>query len=148
MTHINPYLNFEGNAEEAMNFYRAAFGGDFLAVMRWGDMPGCDEGEMKLAEEDKGKIMHISLPISDGSVLMASDSLKGFGPPCIQGNNVTIGIGPDSREEADRLFAGLSAGGNVQMPMADAFWGGYFGSFEDKFGINWLINVDTSSEQK
>src|SRR4030095_14173755 len=95
-----------------------------------------------------GKVMHMALPISDGNVIMASDSLKSMGPPLSVGNNVTIAIGPETREEADRLFNGLSAGGNVQMPMSDAFWGGYFGSFEDKFGINWLINVDTSKEKK
>lgn len=146
MTNINPYLNFDGKAEEALTFYKSVFGGEFTGgVMRWGEVPGCDE--MKLSEEDKGKVMHMALPISDGNVIMASDSLKGMGPPLTVGNNVTIAIGPNTREEADRLFKGLSAGGNVQMPMADAFWGGYFGSFEDKFGINWLINVDTSKEK-
>ena len=142
MTNINPYLNFDGNCEEAMNFYKATFGGDFMGgVMRWGEMPGCDE--MQLRDEDKGKVMHMALPISDGNVIMASDSLKGLGPQELQvGNNVTIAVGPESREEADRLFSGLSEGGHVQMPMSDAVWGGYFGSFVDKFGINWLINVD------
>jgi len=148
MTNINPYLNFDGNAEEAMNFYKSVFGGEFMGgtIMRWGEMPGCDEGEMKLADEDKDKVMHMALPISEGNVIMASDSLKAFGPPITFGNSVTVAIGPGTKEEADRLFAGLSAGGNVQMPMADAFWGGYFGSFEDKYGINWLINVDTTKE--
>jgi len=146
MTNINPYLNFDGKAEEAMNFYRSVLGGEFMGgVMRWGEVPGCEE--MNLREEDKGKVMHMALPISDGNVIMASDSLKGFGPPLSAGNNVTMALGPETREEADRLFNGLSAGGNVQMSMADAFWGGYFGSFEDKFGINWLINVDTSKEK-
>ena len=144
MTNINPYLNFDGDAEVAMNFYKSVFGGEFMGgtVMRWGDAPGCDEGEFKLADEDKRKVMHMALPISDGNVIMASDSLKNMGPPLTVGNNVTIAIGPDSREEADRLFNGLSEGGQVQMPMSDAFWGGYFGSFVDKFGVNWLINVD------
>ena len=143
MTAINPYLNFGGNAEEAMTFYKSVFGGEFMGgVMRWGEAPGCDEGEFKLSEEDKGKVMHMALPISDGNVIMASDSLKSMGPPLSVGNNVTIAVGPPTREEADRLFNGLSEGGQVQMPMADAFWGGYFGSFVDKFGINWLINVD------
>lgn len=147
MTNINPYLSFDGKAEEAMTFYKSVFGGDFMGgIMRWGEMPGCDEGEMKLADEDKGKVMHMALPISEGNVIMASDSLRAFGPPVTVGNSVTVAIGPGTKEEADRLFAGLSAGGNVQMPMADAFWGGYFGSFEDKYGINWLINVDTSKE--
>jgi PhnB protein len=149
MTNINPYLNFDGKTEEAMTFYKSVFGGEFIGgVMRWGEVPGCDEGEMKLSDEDKGKVMHMALPISQGNVIMASDSLKGMGPPLAVGNNVTVAVGPDTREEADRLFEGLSAGGNVQMPMADAFWGGCFGSFEDKFGINWLINVDTSREKK
>lgn len=148
MTNINPYLNFDGNTEEAFNFYKSVFGGEFMGgIMRWGDAPGCDEGEMKLADEDKRKVMHMQLPISEGNVLMGSDSLKGFGPPLSVGNNITIAIGPDSKEEADRIFDGLSAGGEVQMPMADAFWGGYFGSFTDKFGINWLVNVDTKKEK-
>ena len=147
MTNINPYLNFDGKAEEAMTFYKSVLGGEFMGgVMRWGEVPGCEE--MNLREEDKGKVMHMALPISDGNVIMASDSLNGFGPQLAVGNNVTMALGPETREEADRLFKGLSAGGNVQMPMADAFWGGYFGSFEDKFGINWLINVDTSKEKK
>ena len=142
MTNINPYLNFDGNCEEAMNFYKGTFGGDFMGgIMRWGEMPGCEE--FNLRDEDKGKVMHMALPISDGNVIMASDSLKGVGPADLKvGNNVTIAVGPKSREEADRLFSGLSDGGQVFMPMSDAFWGGYFGSFVDKFGINWLINVD------
>lgn len=149
MTNINPYLNFDGKTEEAFNFYKSVFGGEFVGgIMRWGDAPGCGEGEgeMKLADADKAKVMHMQLPISEGQSLMGSDSIKGLGPDLNVGNNVTIAIGPDSREEADRIFAGLSAGGDVQMPMADAFWGGYFGSFTDKFGINWLINVETTKE--
>jgi len=149
MTNINPYLNFDGKAEEAMVFYKSVFRGEFMGgVMRWGEVPGCDQGEMKLSDEDKGKVMHMALPISEGNVIMASDSLKNMGPAFVVGNNVTIAVGPATREEANRLFKGLSEGGNIQMPMADAFWGGYFGSFEDKFGINWLINVDTSKERK
>jgi PhnB protein len=108
--------------------------------MRWGEAPGCEE--FNLADTDKGKVMHMALPISDGNVIMASDSLNGVGPGLSVGNNVSIAIGPKSREEADRLFNGLSAEGQVQMPMAEAFWGGYFGSFVDKFGINWLINAE------
>lgn len=141
MTNINPYLNFDGKAEAAMNFYKGVFGGEFAGpVLRWGEAPGCEE--FNLNDEDKGKVMHIALPISDGNVIMASDSLDGIGPGLSVGNNVSIAIGPKSREEADRLFNGLSDGGQVQMPMADAFWGGYFGSFVDKFGINWLINAE------
>ena len=149
MAKLNPYLNFGGNAEEAFNFYRSVFGGEFAGVLRWKDMPkeGCEgggDGEHKLAEADGEKIMHIALPVGDGNILMASDSLEGFGPPLAVGNNFYIAIAPESKEEADRLFGELSAGGTVEMPMADAFWGGYFGSFKDKFGIGWLINYDTA----
>lgn len=146
MTQVNPYINFDGNAEEAMNFYRSVFGGNFSSdIMRWGDMP-CGDEEFELPEEHKNKVMHVSLPISDNSVIMASDIVEGLGPKYEKGNNITIAISPDSRKEADRLFSGLSAGGNIQMPMEDAFWGDYFGSFEDRFGINWLINVTGNKE--
>ena len=141
MTNINPYLNFDGNCEEAMSFYRSVFGGEFQGpILRWGEAPGCEE--FNLADEDKGKVMHMALPISDGNVVMASDSLKGLGPQLSVGNNVSIAIGLKNRAEADQLFNGLSEGGLVQMPMSDAFWGGYFGSFVDRFGINWLINAE------
>jgi PhnB protein len=150
MAKINPYLNFGGNAEEAFNFYRSVFGGEFAGVLRWKDMPkeGCEDGgdgeHQGVSEADGEKIMHIALPIGGGNVLMASDTLEGFGPPLAVGNNFYIAIAPESKDEADRLFADLSAGGAVEMPMADAFWGGYFGSFKDKFGIGWLINYDNA----
>lgn len=147
MAAINPYLNFSGNAEEAFNFYKSVFGGEFPAVMRWGEIPGCGEGEMKLSEADARKIMHIALPIEEGSVLMASDALESMGQKLTVGDNVHIAIAPESKEEADRLFAGLSAGGKVEMPLADAFWGGYFGSFTDKFGIKWLVNYDKNQQK-
>src|SRR5688572_2358055 len=131
MAKLNPYITFNGNAEEAMNFYRSAFDGEFMGggSMRWKDAPGCGEGEMKLSEADGEKVMHMALHIGDGSVLMASDLVEGMGQTYTPGNNITIAITPDSREDADRLFDGLSAGGKVEMAMADAFWGGYFGSF-------------------
>jgi PhnB protein len=135
MTKINPYISFDGNTEEAFNFYKSVFGGDFPAVMRWADNPQC-EG---MSDADKNKIMHIALPIGD-SVIMGSDFVSMSGEKYTDGNNYTIAISPDSREEADRLFAGLSEGGKVVMPMTDMFWGGYFGAFGDKFGIKWLIN--------
>ena len=147
MAAVNPYLNFDGNAEEAFNFYKSVFGGEFPAVMRWKDMPGCDGVEKKLSEADGEKIMHVALPIADGSVLMASDILESMGQTLTAGNNLQIAISPDSKEEADRLFNGLSAGGKVEMPLADAFWGGYFGSFTDKFGVQWLVNYDNNQEK-
>lgn len=140
MTAINPYLTFNGNCEEAFNFYKSVFGGEFPAVMRYGDTPECDG--MQLDDSYKNKIMHIALPISEGNILMASDAVEGMGrgPEFVVGDNYSIAIAPDSKEEADRLFNGLSAGGTVTMPLADAFWGGYFGMFTDKFGVQWLVN--------
>lgn len=90
--------------------------------------------------------MHIALPIGEGSVIMGSDYVEGFGPPFQEGNNYSVAIGPDSKEQADNLYAGLSAGGQETMPMADAFWGGYFGSLTDKFGIQWLLNYDDNQK--
>lgn len=133
---INPYLNFDGNAEEAFRFYQSVFGGE-LVVQRMGDVPM--EG-IEITEEEKGYAMHVGLPIGSSQHLMASDCLKSQGHVLKQGNHNYISVAPDSREEADRLFNSLSAGGTVEMPMADMFWGDYFGSFVDKFGVSWMIN--------
>lgn len=142
MPTINAYLNFKGNTEEAFDFYKSVFGGEYSHIARYKDMPaqeGCASAPPELGE----KILHVSLPISSETVLMASDVIDGFGPPVTFGNNISLSINVSSREEADRLFNGLSVGGNVFMPMGQAFWGAYFGSFADKFGIiNWLINFD------
>jgi len=143
MATINPYLDFNGNTEVAFNFYKSIFGGEFTAVMRWKDMPG-SEGceEIKLAENELEKIMHISLPIGNGSVLMASDALESMGQKRIAGNNFSISINAESKEETENLFNGLSEGGTVTMPLADAFWGSYFGMCTDKFGVQWLFSYD------
>jgi PhnB protein len=138
MTKVNPYLSFNGNTEEAFNFYRSVFGGDFETVMRWSDSPQC-EG---MSDADKNKIMHIAIKIGD-SVIMGSDFVSMNGEQFTPGNAYTVALMPDSREEADKLFAGLSAGGQVVMPMTDMFWGGYFGAFTDKYGVKWLVNQDT-----
>jgi len=141
MAIINPYLNFNGNTEEAFNFYKSIFGGEFAAVMRFGETPGCDE--MPIAEGDKDKIMHIALPIgNNGDILMATDTLESMGQKLNEGNNFSISIDTESREEAEKLFGGLSDGGKVEMPLGDAFWGAYFGMCADKFGIRWMINYD------
>ncbi|MCM5527360.1 VOC family protein [Parasegetibacter sp. NRK P23] len=132
---INPYLNFDGNAEEAFRFYQSVFGGE-LFVQKMSAAPGI-EG---LSEAEKNRAMHVSLPVGNGQYLMASDCLPSAGHVLTVGNNNYISVAPDSREEADRLFNGLSAGGKVEMPMADMFWGDYFGSFQDKFGVCWMIN--------
>lgn len=133
---VNPYLNFAGNAEEAFEFYRSVFGGEFSSAVRFGDMPM--EG-LEVAPEDQNKMMHISLPVGENA-LMASDVVGGTGGTLVVGNNNYVSLHPDSRAEADRLFNGLSEGGNVEMPMGDQVWGDYFGSFSDKFGVYWMIN--------
>jgi PhnB protein len=142
MTTVNPYLNFNGNTEEAFNFYRSVFGGEFLTVMRFKDNPQCDG----ISEADKDKVMHIALPIGSGTILMATDALESLGQKLTFGNNLYIALAPETREEAARLFNGLSAGGKVEMPLQDMFWGGYFGSFTDKFGVRWMVNQSNNNQ--
>ncbi|MFC4740926.1 VOC family protein [Flavobacterium ponti] len=139
MATTNTYLNFNGNCEEAFNFYKSVFGVEFNYIGRFGEMP--ESEDYKVPESDKGKIMHVSLPIGT-SILMGSDVGGDWAPTYVQGNNFSVSITPESKEEADKLFEGLSAGGQVTMPMADTFWGAYFGMFTDKFGINWMINLE------
>lgn len=142
MPKLNPYLNFDGKAEEAFNFYRSVFGGEFAGgVHRMGDAPGCEN----LPAEEKNRVMHIALPIG-GDLLMASDIVPSIGHKLVEGNNNHISIFPGSREEADRLFNGLSAGGTVEMPLADQFWGDYYGSFTDKYGVKWMVNYSTQNQ--
>ncbi len=137
MTKLNTYLNFAGNAEEAFNFYRSVFGGEFRSVVRFKDMPM--EG-VNIPKKDENKIMHIALPIGKSDALMATDSLESLGMRLTQGNNVYISITPDSKEEADRIFKALSAGGKIEMPIADQPWGDYYGSFKDRFGVQWMVD--------
>ncbi|EDM35484.1 hypothetical protein PBAL39_07350 [Pedobacter sp. BAL39] len=139
MAKMNPYLNFDGQAEEAFNLYKSVFGGEFLMVSRMSDGPGMEN----VPENEKNRIMHISLPINADTILMASDILPSFGHVLNKGNSMYISVHTESREEADRLFKGLSEGGEIEMPMEDAFWGDYFGSFADRFGIRWMINYST-----
>ena len=144
MAKVNTYLNFAGNTEEAFNFYRSVFGGEFTAVVRFKDMPM--EG-VNIPKEDENKIMHIGLPIGEGYMLMATDALESLGQKLVQGNNVSISVHPDSKEEADRIFKGLSAGGAIEMPIADQPWGDYWGSFQDRFGVQWMVNYGRPSTQ-
>jgi len=139
MTTVNVYLNFKGNCEEAFNFYKSVFGGEFPYIGRFKDMPP-QEGMPPLTKEMENMIMHVSLAISKETMLMGSDTGGEWAPGFLQGNNFSISINTDSKEEADRLFNGLSAGGKVIMPQSDTFWGDYFGMFTDKFGINWMVS--------
>jgi PhnB protein len=134
---LNSYLNFAGSAEEAFRFYRSVFGGEFSSVVRFKDLP---IPGVKIPKEAEDKIMHIALPIGPGDLLMASDSLESLGQKLVPGNNFYLSVHPDSKEEADRLFRALSAGGAVEMPIANQPWGDYYGSFKDKFGIPWMVN--------
>ncbi|MGC1242553.1 MAG: VOC family protein [Chryseosolibacter sp.] len=141
MTTTNVYLTFNGNCEEAFNFYKSVFGGDFPYIGRFKDMPPNEGGEKPSAEAGE-KIMHVSLPISKETMLMGSDTGGEWASNYTQGNNFSISINTDRKEEADRLFNGLSNGGNVTMPMNKTFWGDYFGMFADKFGINWMVSFN------
>lgn len=138
MATINPYLNFDGNCEDAFHFYKSVFGGNFQTIQFLKDTPYGDQ----VPAGEKNRVMHVSLPLAEGSVLMGSDILPSMGHKLVMGNNNHISIHPTSRAEADKLFNGLSAGGTVTVPLADAFWGSYFGMFTDKFGVLWMVNYD------
>ena len=140
MTTVNVYLNFDGKCEEAFEFYKSVFGGEFSYIGRFNEMP--QDENIKLSEADGNKIMHVSLPISAETNLFGSDTVGAWSPKLVQGNNYSISINASSKEEADRLFNGLSAGGQVTMPLENTFWGAYFGMFVDKYGINWMVNFD------
>ena len=136
MPSLNPYLNFNGNTEEAFNFYKSVFGGEFASLERFKNTPEA----ARMPEGDKNKIMHIALPVGKDNMLMATDVLESMGQQLTVGNNFSISVNADSKEEADRLFNGLSAGGKVELEMQKTFWGSYFGMFSDKFGIQWMIS--------
>jgi len=143
MARVNTYMNFRRNTEEALNFYQSVFGGEFTngGPVRFSDIPH-SEGMPPLAEEDKNLIMHIELPILGGHVLMATDAPESMGFKVNFGNNMHIMLEPDSRAETDRLFAALSVGGVVSTPMQDMFWGSYYGSLTDRFGVQWMFNCN------
>ena len=137
---LNTYLHFEDDCREAFEFYRSIFGGEFSFLVTFADGP---EDMPPVPEDERGRIMHVSLPVGDG-VLMGSDHTSAFGPPPNLGNNYSISIDADSRDETDQLFAGLSQGGNAAMEPQDMFWGAYFGMCTDKFGVNWMLSYETS----
>lgn len=138
MATINPYLTFNGNCEEAFNFYKSVFGGDFPYVGRFKEMPE----EFPVPESEKEKIMHMCLPISKETTLMGSDATESFGGLPTFGNNISVSINSETEEEAKRLFNELSVGGTITMPLEKAFWGSLFGMFTDKFGINWMVSYE------
>jgi PhnB protein len=135
MVKINPYITFMGNCEEAFNFYRQVFGGDFQFIGRYKDITPSDRQNFKDADD---KIMHVSLPISKETILMGCDSPD----ETVLGNNISLSIDTDNRDEADRIFTSLSDRGHIKMAMNETFWGAYFGMLEDRFGIQWLINCE------
>jgi PhnB protein len=138
MVTINPYLNFAGDTEKAMIFYKSVFGGDFNAIQKFREMPG---GE-KISDVDQQKIMHISLPIGPNNHLWASDILTSMGQSLSIGNNFTLTVTTESEKEADKIFNSLAKEGQITMAMNKAFWGAYVGMLTDKFGIQWMINFD------
>ncbi|HTF80410.1 MAG TPA: VOC family protein [Cytophagales bacterium] len=135
MATFNPYLNFNGNTEEAFLFYKSVLGGE-LFIQRFKDT----EAGSNMPAQVQDKIMHISLPLSNGNILMGTDVLESMGQEFVAGNNFSICISADSEEEANALFNGLSAGGTIEMPLQQTFWGSYFGMFADKFGIQWMVD--------
>jgi PhnB protein len=140
MARVSTYLNFPGNTEAAFEFYRKVFGGDYVGpIARFSDIPPHD-GAPPLPEADKNLVMHVELPILGGHVLMGTDAPESMGFNVNFGNNVYINLEPDTKADTERLFAALSDGGKVEMPLQDMFWGGYFGSCKDKFGVKWMFN--------
>ena len=137
---VNPYLNFPGNTEEAFNFYKGIFGGEFLALMRLKDPPAA----AGMPAEETNGVMHVALKLGD-TVLMATDAVESMGQKVNVGNNVSLAIEADSREEADRIFNGLSQGGSNVMPLSDQFWGAYWGALRDKYGICWMVSHTTNA---
>jgi len=138
MAQINPHINFNGNAEEAFTFYKSVFGGEFAIIMRFKDI---SSPEFPVTENEANKIMHIALPIGK-NVLMANDVPESMGQTNENENRSKISISADSKEEADKLFNGLSVGGQIEAPIGDSPWGSYFGMFRDKYGIEWMVDFD------
>jgi PhnB protein len=145
MARVSTYLNFERSTEEAFNFYRSVFGTQFSGpIMRFGDIPP-QPGQPATPEADKKLVMHIELPILAGHVLMGTDAPESMGFKLTPGNNVYINLEPDTRVETDRLFNALAVRGKVETPLQEMFWGGYFGSLTDQFGVQWMFNCSSKS---
>ena len=141
MKAVNPYLNFPGTTEEAFNFYKSIFGGEFAMLQRFKDTPEAGS----VPENLKEKIMHISLPVGNGNILMATDALESMGHKVTAGTNFHLSISADSEEETKKIFTALAAGGKVTQPLDKMFWGSYFGMCTDKFGIQWMVSHDPNN---
>jgi PhnB protein len=141
MATVSTYLNFERDTEAAFNFYKSIFGGEFFGegIMRMGDVPPQD-GMPPLSDEDQNLVMHVELKILGGHSMMGTDAPESMGFKLNKGNNMHINLQPDTREETNRLFEALSDGGQVTMELQDMFWGDYFGSCIDKYGVHWMFN--------
>ncbi len=140
MARVSTYLNFPRSTEQAFTFYKSVFGGDFAGgIHRFSEVPATP-GQPPTAEADKNLVMHVALPILGGHVLMGTDAPESMGFKVAPGNNVYINLEPDTRADTDRLFAALAEGGKVEMALQEMFWGDYFGSLTDKFGVMWMFN--------
>lgn len=137
MPSLSIYLIFQGNTEQAFNFYKSVFGGEFLQVQRFGDMPDSDQ----IPADEKNKTMHIGLAVGN-TFIMGTDALESMGQKVTFGNNSYITITPETKDEAERFYQALSEGGKIEMELQDTFWGAYYASFSDKFGLQWMINYD------
>jgi PhnB protein len=144
MATINPYINFNGNAEEAFNFYKSVFGGEFKTIVRFKDL---ESAEFPVSENEANRIMRIVLPIG-GSDLIANDVPESMGRVSENENRSKIAVYAESREEADKIFTGLSVGGAVEMPMNDSPWGTYFAMFRDQYGIEWTVEFDPNGGER
>jgi PhnB protein len=145
MARVSTYLNFPRSTEQAFLFYKSVFGTDFTGpIHRFGEVPPSPE-QPPLPEADRNLVMHVELPILAGHVLMGTDAPESMGFSLVQGNNAYINLEPDTRAETDRLFGALSAGGKVEMPLQDMFWGGYFGSLTDRYGVHWMFNCQAKA---
>lgn len=143
MATVNAYLNFMGTTEEVFNFYKSVFGGEFTMLQRFKDTPQGDT----MPAADREKVMHVALPIGQGTILMGTDALESMGHSVTFGDNFSLAVSPDSQTDADRIFNGLAAGGKVTMPMGMAPWGAYFGMLTDKFGIQWMVNYELNQKK-
>lgn len=142
MVTINPYLNFNGNTEEAFNFYKSVFGSHFLTMQRFKDTPEAGNTD----PGDQNKVMHISMPIGKGNILMATDALESKGHTLTMGNNFHLSVGTESEDEARNIFSALAVGGVITVPLDKMFWGAYFGMCTDKFGIQWMVSYDSKGQ--